>query len=62
MGLKNIIKDTHEHYNLYSRFGSLDEFVMGLPKSKGCIRMRNQDIIELFERVHTGEDIAIIER
>ncbi|WP_342591009.1 L,D-transpeptidase [Isorropodon fossajaponicum symbiont] len=35
--------------------------MMGAPKSKGCIRMRNQDIVELFEKVHIGGDVAIIE-
>jgi len=31
-----------------------------VPGSKGCIRMKNQDIIELFDRVQTLEDVAII--
>jgi lipoprotein-anchoring transpeptidase ErfK/SrfK len=31
--------------------GSPDTAVMGEPGSIGCIRMRNRDIVELFERV-----------
>ena len=40
--------------------GSPDEMPMGMPESKGCIRMHNYDVIELFESIHTGEDVVII--
>ena len=40
--------------------GSPDETPMGLPGSKGCVRMNNHDVIELFESIHTGEDVVII--
>ncbi|HIL02931.1 MAG TPA: murein L,D-transpeptidase [Candidatus Thioglobus autotrophicus] len=40
--------------------GSPDETPMGIPGSKGCIRMRNKDIIELFDLVQIGEEVAII--
>ena len=40
--------------------GSPDEMPMGTPESKGCIRMHNYDVIELFEIIHTGEDVIII--
>ena len=40
--------------------GSPDETQMGIPGSKGCIRMHNYDVIELFESIHTGEDVVII--
>ncbi len=59
-GVEERNKNTHERY-IYIH-GSPNEFMMGVPKSKGCIRMLNQDIVELFERVHIGEDVAIIER
>ncbi len=42
--------------------GSLDEFTMGEVGSKGCIRMHNKDVIELFDHVQIGEDVAIIEK
>ncbi len=34
--------------------GCPDELINGKPGSHGCIRMRNSDIIELFERVRPG--------
>jgi lipoprotein-anchoring transpeptidase ErfK/SrfK len=40
--------------------GVPDEATMGVPSSKGCIRMRNQDIIELFYATKIDEDVVII--
>ena len=40
--------------------GSPDEVSMGVPGSKGCIRIRNNDVIELFEKVQIGEDVVIM--
>ena len=40
--------------------GSPDETPMGIPGSKGCIRMHNQDVIELFDHVQIGEDAVIM--
>ena len=40
--------------------GSPDETSMGIPGSKGCIRMHNQDVIELFDHVQIGEDAVIM--
>ncbi|OGT40985.1 MAG: peptidase, partial [Gammaproteobacteria bacterium RIFCSPHIGHO2_12_FULL_40_19] len=34
--------------------GTNDEKNMGTPNSHGCIRMRNSDVIELFDRVILG--------
>ena len=41
--------------------GSPDETQMGLPGSKGCIRMHNYDVIDLFESIQSGENVIIIE-
>ena len=41
--------------------GSPDETPMGIPGSKGCIRMRSLDVVELFENIQTGENVLIIE-
>jgi len=40
--------------------GSPDDAPIGLPASHGCIRMRNSEIVELFERVpvYTPVDIS----
>jgi len=40
--------------------GSPDETPMGVPGSKGCIRMKNSDIIKLFIQVEIGEEVTII--
>jgi len=39
--------------------GSPDAVEMGKPGSIGCIRMRNQDIVELFELVPPGTEVGI---
>ena len=39
--------------------GSPDDVAMGQPGSRGCIRMRNSDIIELFELIEVGIRIEI---
>lgn len=41
--------------------GSPDETVMGVPYSKGCIRMHNQDMVELFDSVTFRTPITINE-
>ena len=40
--------------------GSPDTAEMGKPGSIGCIRMRNNDILELFDRVDTGTAVNIV--
>ena len=40
--------------------GSPDETPIGVPGSKGCIRMHNKDVIELFDHVQTDEDVVIM--
>lgn len=39
--------------------GSPDSVPMGVPGSIGCIRMRNREIIDLFDRVSTGTLVEI---
>ncbi len=41
--------------------GSPDTVEMGKPGSIGCIRMRNRDILELFELAPTGTQVSIAE-
>jgi len=41
--------------------GSPDTAEMGKPGSIGCIRMRNRDILELFERVSAFAEVEIRE-
>ena len=42
--------------------GSPDSAQMGVPGSIGCIRMRNRDIVELFDRVEAGTPVDIVEK
>ncbi len=41
--------------------GTPDEELLGVPASHGCIRMRNADIMALFERVPAGTRVLITE-
>lgn len=41
--------------------GSPDTAQMGIPGSIGCVRMRNRDIVELFELVPAGTRVDIVE-
>ena len=49
--------DTMQRY-IYIH-GCPDEEPMGIPISHGCIRMRNDDVIALFDRVSAGTKILI---
>ena len=40
--------------------GTPDTHLIGQPASHGCIRMRNQDLIELFDRVTAGTPVDIL--
>ena len=51
--------DSHDRY-IYIH-GSPDDVDMGKPGSRGCVRMRNQDILELFDMVETGLKVIINE-
>ena len=42
--------------------GSPDGVDMGKPGSIGCIRMRNDDLLELFDLVAPGTPVEIVER
>lgn len=39
--------------------GTPDEVPLGIPGSRGCVRMRNADIVELFSRVEIGTPVLI---
>jgi len=65
------LRGLQQGYNLggqcdsYRRYiyihGTADEKHIGQPASIGCIRMRNGDVIDLFERVETGCRVLIYE-
>jgi lipoprotein-anchoring transpeptidase ErfK/SrfK len=41
--------------------GTPDTLRLGIPDSHGCVRMRNADLIELFDLVPAGTAVEIIE-
>jgi len=52
--------DSHDRY-IYIH-GAPDDVKMGEPGSRGCIRMRNEDVIELFNQVEVDTKVVISER
>jgi lipoprotein-anchoring transpeptidase ErfK/SrfK len=56
-GLEPRNANTHDRY-VYIH-GTNHEDEIGMPASHGCIRMKNADIIELFERVEEGTLVEI---
>lgn len=65
------LRGLEENFNLgqgcdtYSRYiyihGTPDTEPMGIPMSHGCIRMRNNDLIELFDLVSENDLVFIAE-
>lgn len=51
-------RDTRARY-IYIH-GTPDSTVLGVPGSRGCIRMRNADIVELFDAVSVGTLVDIV--
>lgn len=41
--------------------GCPDTEPMGMPRSHGCIRMRNADLINLFDLVHKSTLVEIVD-
>ena len=56
-GLERRNANTHARY-VYIH-GTNHEDEIGTPQSHGCIRMRNADVIDLFERVKEGTPVEI---
>jgi len=52
--------DSHDRY-IYIH-GSPDDVEMGKPGSRGCVRMRNDDVMELFNQVEEGTPVLITEK
>jgi len=49
--------DSHDRY-IYIH-GSPDDVAMGQPGSRGCVRMRNNEIIEIFDLIDVGTKVTI---
>lgn len=46
--------------SLYRIHGSNEPWTIGTNVSSGCIRMRNQDVIDLYDRVRIGVRVVVI--
>jgi lipoprotein-anchoring transpeptidase ErfK/SrfK len=46
--------------SLYRIHGSNEPWTIGTAVSSGCIRMRNEDVIDLYERVKVGTKVMVI--
>ena len=46
--------------SLYRIHGSNEPWTIGQSVSSGCIRMRNEDVIDLYERVKVGTKVVVI--
>jgi len=56
-GLEKRNANTHDRY-IYIH-GTNHEEKIGLPNSHGCVRMKNLDLVDLFERVTEGTVVEI---
>ena len=45
---------------LYRIHGSNEPWTIGTQVSSGCIRMRNEDVIDLYQRVKVGTKVIVI--
>jgi lipoprotein-anchoring transpeptidase ErfK/SrfK len=46
--------------SLYRIHGSNEPWTIGQAVSSGCIRMRNEDVIDLYDRVKVGAKVMVI--
>ena len=46
--------------SLYRIHGSNEPWTIGQAVSSGCIRMRNEDVIDLYDRVKVGTKVVVI--
>ena len=52
--------DSHRRY-IYIH-GTAEEYLIGQPASHGCIRMYNDDVIELFDKIDKGTSVHIVKK
>lgn len=56
---KNRYQDVDTGWRYIYIHGTAEENLIGQPCSHGCIRMRNQDVVDLFDRVQPGFKVLI---
>jgi lipoprotein-anchoring transpeptidase ErfK/SrfK len=50
-------QETDDFYRIH---GSNEPWTIGTQVSSGCIRMRNEDVIDLYARVKIGTKVVVI--
>jgi hypothetical protein len=54
-----------QNANAFSRYiyihGTPEERLIGMPASYGCVRMRSNDIINLYENVGVGAEVTVVD-
>lgn len=59
---KNVFGQVVDSFSRYIYIhGTPDDVNMKIPGSRGCIRMYNHDIIDLFEKIDMGDEVMIVE-
>jgi hypothetical protein len=58
-GLESFNRTSFERY-IYIH-GTNQEYLIGTPASHGCVRMKNQDVIELFDKIAVGTKVNLVE-
>jgi len=58
---KNRGKGVDSHTRFIYIHGTNEEGLIGRPASHGCVRMRNRDVVELYELVAVGTPVEILE-
>ncbi len=56
-GLDPENSNTHDRH-IYIH-GTNQEHLIGIPASHGCIRLRNREMIDLFQRIESGTALTI---
>jgi lipoprotein-anchoring transpeptidase ErfK/SrfK len=56
---KNRYKNVHTASRYIYIHGSPDDLITGQPESHGCIRMKNADVLDLFNRIPVGTKVFI---
>ena len=58
---KNRLGDVDSMQRFIYIHGTNEEHLLGTPSSHGCVRIANEDIIELFNNVSVGDQVEIVE-
>lgn len=52
-------KNSNTIYRHIYLHGTNQEHLLGQPVSHGCVRFSNKDIVDVFERLHVGDEVEI---